>query len=184
MNIGKILLQAGEAVVSAVVPGGAQIISLVNSLLPPDQQLHPNATGNQAQAAVDTLPPDQKAAVLMKDMDVQIAESKDWSGVVASLAVADGPGSSTRPQIAEQMAHLVIGVTLMLALAMGWVCIQTGVLPSWEEITALLALPTVLLRAYFGLRTDEKKARYAAASGAEVLQGGTLSNLLKQFTGK
>jgi len=38
---------------------------------------------------------------------------------------------------------------------------------------AILATPTALLRAYFGMRTTEKKSRYAAATGQPV-HGGLL----------
>jgi hypothetical protein len=46
----------------------------------------------------------------------------------------------------------------------------------------LLATPTALLRAYFGMRTNEKKARYAAAIGQPVPTGivAGLTGLLRK----
>ena len=47
---------------------------------------------------------------------------------------------------------------------------------SWELMLVLLGTPTALLRAYFGMRTKEKQARYAAATGQPIagVMGGVL----------
>ena len=53
---------------------------------------------------------------------------------------------------------------------------------SWELMLVLLGTPTALLRAYFGMRTNEKKARYSAATGQPIATGiaASLSGLLKK----
>jgi hypothetical protein len=52
---------------------------------------------------------------------------------------------------------------------------------SWELMLVLLGTPTALLRAYFGMRTKEKHARYAAATGQPIAQAvGGLANIFKR----
>lgn len=181
MNVGNILLRAGGAAVNAFLPGvGSEIVSLVNAFLPEDQKLPPDATGAQVQQAVSNLPPDKQAELLSKEMDVVLAEIGSWTQIQAALAAADGVGNSTRPKISERMANLVIAVTVIMAASAAWVCIKAGTLPSWELVTALLALPTVLLKAYFGLRTDEKMARYGTAIGQAPAATG-ISGWIQSF---
>lgn len=190
MNVLEIAKKIGSAVIRDAVPGGGLIVDAINEFLPDDKKLPPAATGYQASASIYSLPPDKMAEVMTKQIDVQlkeldaeIAETNEWTKVEASLAQADASGNSTRPKIAEQMSALVVGVTILVAFATAWTCIDKGTMPTWELVTALLALPTVLLRAYFGLRSDEKKARYSVATGGAVPEN-PMAGMLKGFTGK
>jgi hypothetical protein len=50
---------------------------------------------------------------------------------------------------------------------------------SWEFLAVATAVPAALLRSYFGLRTEDKKARAAAALGQAPAQAvGALAQLL------
>jgi hypothetical protein len=52
---------------------------------------------------------------------------------------------------------------------------------TWPLLLAILGTPTALLRAYFGLRTKEKQARYAAATGQPIADVvGGLARLFKK----
>ena len=61
MKLLDILGKVGGAVVKTMVPGGGLIIDVVNEFLPDDKKLPADATGSDMQAAVDKLPPDQRA---------------------------------------------------------------------------------------------------------------------------
>jgi len=55
---------------------------------------------------------------------------------------------------------------------------------SWPLLVAILGTPTALLRAYFAMRTKEKKARYDMTLGDSCAQpqasvGGFISGLFK-----
>lgn len=190
MNIKNVLLKAGEAVVSAVVPGGVAIVELVNSFLPDDKKLPASATGNQVDMAIKTLPPDQQASIMLKEMDVEMADIQSWTGIVSSLAGADGVGSSTRPTIAVMMACTVCAAIWIFVFAWSWAIYndKTSTLMqlsnSYLMLTALLATPTALLYAYFGMRKEEKLARYGAAMGQAPSGTSGLSGLIKSFTVK
>ena len=47
---------------------------------------------------------------------------------------------------------------------------------AWPMLIAILGTPTSLLGAYFGMRTKEKRARYAAAAGQPF---GAVAGVLK-----
>jgi len=171
MKLGSILTKIGSSIIRDVVPGGGLIIDAVNAFLPQDKKLPENATGRQATQAVNTLTPDQQAQILSKELDVEIAEITSWAQIQDSLARADQSGSSTRPRIALMMAEIV-GFVVVAFASMFIIAIfrdQTDMIEkltnAWPLILAVIATPTVLLRAYFGMRTKEKKARYQMAAG-------------------
>ena len=186
MDIGSILRKVGGAVIKSVVPGGGIMIDVVNSLLPDDKKLPVGATGSQAQQAIESLPPDQRMSILSKELDVEIEEIKGWSNVVDSLAKADASGATTRPKIALMMARAVafaIGIIVSLwgfAVYGKDVATLEAISEGWPFIVAILATPTALLRAYFGMRSKEKKARYGAATGQSIAGNG-FSGLLRSF---
>ena len=172
MKLKDILFQAGASVIKSVVPGGGVVLDLINNLLPNDKKLGQETTGEEAMAAIESLPPEQKASLMEKQLDVEIAEINNWSKIQASLASADIAGSSTRPEIALMMAK-VVSFTIILFVSILAVAIlqkQAGMIINmselWPLMLAILGLPIGLLRSYFGMRTKEKKSRYQAASGA------------------
>ncbi len=171
MKISDILLSAGAAVIKNAVPGGGLILDVISNFLPESKKLDKNVTGEQAMAAISTLPPDQQLSLLEKELDVEIAEINNWSQIQGSLASADMAGASTRPKIAIMMARIV-SFAVIVFVAIWSVAILNDqqemvnkLSDSWPLMLAILATPTALLRAYFGMRTKEKRTRYQAAIG-------------------
>lgn len=170
--------------VSTVIPGGPLILGAVNAMLPDDEKLSDSATGADIRNAVNQLAPEQRASLMEKQLDVEIAEIESWQGIQASLAQADAAGSSTRPYIAVLMAWCVILVISIFICIWGYAVVKNHVLTlealndAWPMMTVLIATPTALLRSYFGMRTKEKTARYSAASG-QPATGFNLMNLFK-----
>lgn len=173
------------AVASAFIPGGPEILAAVNAILPADKKLPESATGQNIVDAVHSLPPDQMASLMEKKLDVQITEINSWEKIQGHLATADAAGSSTRPTIALMMAWTVVGVILVfvtawaIAMSNSDATVLDAVEKSWPMMLAIIATPTTLLRAYFGLRTKEKQSRYSAASGQDVTTG--LTKLIAAF---
>lgn len=171
MDLKSILMKAGGAVLSSVIPGGGLIVDLINSFLPSDTQVPKNATGTQAISAIQQLPPDKQAEVFTKELDVEIEEIRGFVQVQQALSEADASGASTRPYIAKLMAYCVCFVTwvfsVMWILAISYDNTTTirALTDSWPLMLTVLGTPTALLRAYFGMRTKEKKSRYHIASG-------------------
>jgi len=166
---------------SSLIPGGPLILGAVNAMLPEDEKLTENATGQDIRNAVNKLSPDQRVSLMEKELDVEIAEIKSWEGIQASLAHADAAGASTRPFIAVMMAWVVVAV-VMLFMATWSYSVYTdnsfltdSLSDSWPLFGTVIGTPTYLLKSYFGMRTKEKTTRYNAAAGQPT---SALSNLI------
>ena len=183
MKLFDILKKAGSIALRTVIPISGPIIDTVNSFLPKDKQLPVDVTGDQINRVIDTLPPGQQAQLLSKEYDVEIVEINSWTQIQASLAEADKAGASTRPKVAVMMAEVVSFVIifftsiLMIAVANNQTDMVGRVTQLWPVILAFIGTPVALLRAYFALRTKEKKNRCSAAMGQPV-QPNMLANII------
>jgi hypothetical protein len=186
MDFGQILKTVGSGIIRQIFPAAGAVIDVVNGFLPKDKKLPNNATGEQVQSAIDTLGPEDKAALMSKELDVEMAEINGWSDVVGSLADADKTGNTTRPRIAIMMAWAVLLTVVVFLVGFIYAVVSSDdrilqtISESWEVMGIVLATPTALLRGYFGLRTKEKTARYATATGQPQVSGvaGVLGSLL------
>ncbi len=126
--------------------------------------------------------------LLIKELDVEIEEIRGFTQVQEALNKADESGKSTRPAIANIMAYLVAFVVITFssiwayAIGANKVEMIKALQESWPLMLTVLGTPTALLRAYFGMRTKEKKARYELAAGAKQDPGvlGTIAGLFKK----
>lgn len=185
MKLGDILKKVGSTIIRNVVPGGGLIVDVVNSFLPKEKKLSEDATGEQIDQAVKTLTSEQQSQIYMKEIDVELAEINSWTQVQGSLAEADKAGASTRPQIALMMAKIVAFVVLafssmwIVAIFRDQVEMIKRLADSWPLMLTIVATPTALLRAYFGMRSKEKKERYSAAVGQAVQPSNFLVDIIK-----
>ena len=183
MNWLTAIKKVGGAVLSTVIPGSAGIIKLVNDFLPVGRRLGEDATGHQVEEAIEALPPEHKAALLSKQLDVEITEIKEHTAVVQTLAEVDKAGASTRPRIAIIMAYVVAGTIGIFVLV--WAIAILGnkaetlkqLAAAWPMMLSILTPPVALLRGYFGMRTKEKQSRYSTAFGLP-LKGGFLTEMI------
>ena len=171
MKLGDILKKVGSTIIRNVVPGGSLIVDVVNGFLPKEKQLPKDATGDQIDQAVKGLTPEQQSQIYMKEIDVELAEISSWTQVQGSLAEADKAGASTRPKIALMMAYIVGFVVLtfssmwIVAIFRDQIEMIKKLADSWPLMLTIIATPTALLRAYFGMRSKDKRERYKAAVG-------------------
>jgi hypothetical protein len=181
----KSFLSGALDVVGAFVPGVAAAAKTVNALLPEDKKLDlKTATGKDVLNAYNGLDDNQRAAI-EKQFDVEIAEINGSVDKLQAMVSAETPTANMRPKIAYMMAWTVviavIGMMVIWAIA---VCLKNGemlkqIAESWELVLVLLGTPTALLRAYFGMRTKEKHARYAAATGQPI--AGAMGGIMQMF---
>ena len=187
MKLSDILIKAGGAVISEVVPGGGLIVNMINEFLPDEYKLTDRATGKDAHTAITKLAPQQQAELFAKELDVQITEINAWANVQAALAEADATGQSTRPKIALMMAWLVVMQVTVVSGSVGYAALteNTEVIKvlsdTWQMLLASMGIPTTILYQYFGKRTKEKIERYNLAMGQQT---PTLLNTLKAVIGK
>ncbi len=173
MNLLKILGKVGGSILADVVPGGNAILRVVNEFLPEESKLPEKCTGADIQGAISKMPPKSQAILLNKQFDVEKIEIQEHTKVITALGEVDKTGNSTRPAIAMMMAQIVafsvIILITMLAISIINNNIETikAIGDNWPLVTALLTIPSALLRAYFGMRTKEKQQKYHAISNSE-----------------
>lgn len=181
MKLLDILGKVGGAVVKAVVPGGGLIVDVVNEFLPDDKKLAADATGSDMQAAVDSLPPDQRAQLLGREFDVQIEQHHSLQ---AMLQAEQASTHTTRPRIALGAFHLVAFVSIVAislwayAIGAGDEEMVTAVTDGWPFVAAVVGPFVTLLWAYFGVLKQEQRNRLNAANGST---GGALSSIISQI---
>lgn len=183
LNIAKTV---GAGLFSAVVPGGAAIISAVNASLPDEYKLSDNATGNQIAEQVEKLSPELKAKVALKKFDVDITRIKQEHATAQAMLIADATNpQSTRPKIAYQSFVVVSVISLMFAFALVYaVLIRDHELlkvlgQSWGYSIALVAPFVAWLNRYFGILRDENRDKLNASNGGVAGKPGLIESLGK-----
>jgi hypothetical protein len=186
-TIANILKAAGGMVLRNVFPPlGGMAFEAINAVV--DEKLSEDTTGEQAEAAVSKLPPEQKASLLEKQLDVEMLKETEFTERMRILGDVDKTGMSTRPKIAQQMAYLVIGSTgsFVFALIVSILLNKTGMVKelkdAWPVVLAILGTPTTLLIHYFGKRTKEKEKRYELAGAPAAI--GWLGQIISAVKGK
>lgn len=86
MKLFDIIKKTGSSIIRDVVPGGGILIDAVNTLLPKDRRLPTNASGRDIENAVQDLPPEQRAALLERQFDVDEALIKARSETIVAEA--------------------------------------------------------------------------------------------------
>lgn len=185
MKLLEVLKSAGAAILNVFAPGaGTAAAELVNVFLPEDQKLDPDkATGNEVLERIMTLPPETVASLL--DSEIEMAriasderkhKSDNFTTNQLSIRELEKMGRSrSRDIIAVLMALTVMMVCggYMYALYM----VEKRI-PSGMELIGLLGIPSLLLKAHFGVETDN------SALVAGLAQGKDVENLIRPGIGK
>lgn len=179
MKVWKILKKVGSGILKTVVPGAAQIIDIVNELLPGDQRLPADATGEQVERAIETLPPEQRAQVLDRELEVKLEDIRQSNDTLRTMLEAESKSQhSTRPKIALRMSNVVafaiiaIVTAFAVAIVKGDAAMLKEVKQSGFFVLAVLAPIVGWLNAYFGILRKESAERIAAAGGQPPVASG------------
>jgi len=181
----KSVLEVLATVAGTINPAVAAAIEAVNNFLPPDKKLPIEATGADVSTVIKALPSDMQTHLLETELELEVADSNNWTAVEKSLADADSKGASERPKIARMMAWCVVAqvACVILAAIAATFGFNQGMLElktAWPLILVAMGTPIILLQAYFGLRTSEKNSRYAAATGQPLPpQKGLIGSIFK-----
>lgn len=171
MNIGNLIKTAGGIALDAFAPGSRQ---LINAFLPDDKKLPETATGKDAETALDSLPPEQKQAVLEKQIDLSIEQEKGWTARYQAMTQADG--QSTRPKIALMMAK-VLAFEIMAFTVWAFVYPEQMSNPAlWTVFATLTGVPAGLLGKYFGELRREQRNRQETMGAPQAV--GLLAGLM------
>ena len=194
--IDKIRHLSGSPIGSALkafIPGVAGVDAVLGALSgATGKKLVKDSPVQDVVAALDELPPEHAAAVMEKEIDLEIVESNNY----AQLAIAqEQNNSATRPQIAKDQSDFVIaiGKASFVFLAMTMIIDMIIVLNGEEQFAfdiAMKGLPWFVgvfvvkafgvIQQYFARRSDDKRTAMSghgveppAASGL-VMQFGSL----------
>ncbi len=172
MKLWDIVKTVGAGIISTAVPGGAAILGVINEFLPKDAKLPANATGQQAQDAIASIPAADRAKLMDKQFDVEITQIKESHSTVRAMLESDAIAPhTTRPYIAKQAFHViafsVIVTTAMWAYAVlvADVKMVTAIMNGWPFIVGVNGTLATLLLAYFGVLKQEHKQKLNAAGG-------------------
>jgi len=178
MKLEEFLNKAASAVFTEVVPMGGEILGTVNALLPKDQQLPVSATGAQIDAAIATLPADQRAAILTADIDLEKTKVRESADTTRTMLTFDAKNpQSTRPYIAKHSFHVLAFCALSAVATLGYgvfkneYWIVKSLADSWPFIATVIAPLVYVLKAYFGAIQTEQKQRFNAANGYSIESG-------------
>jgi hypothetical protein len=187
MNIGNILKKAGSSLLRNAFPPISSIaFDLINDALPTGKKLSETATGEDAEKAIKSLPPEQRLSLMEKKLDVEIAEIKEWTNVVDALAEVDKTGNSTRPEIARDQSNLIgFGVVATLGSISYAIVTQDSkmidsISSAWPLISAALGVPASIVISYFGKRAMDKSQKYQAVANVSP-PAGTISQIIGMF---
>ncbi len=184
MNTLLKILGPAATLATALNPALAPVVEIVNRLLPVDKQLPANASGPEVVAAYSEAPAEARHNI---EAELAVLEVQTAASNLAHMVSVESVGSNTRPRIAWLMggvfALAVVIMMLMWARAV-WVGDSAALAElagSWELMLTLLGTPGLVIRSYFGMRSADKKSRYAAVTGQPVHSGllGTVAGLLK-----
>jgi len=149
-------LKPFAGIAASFIPGGPAIVAAVNEFLPDADKLPDTATGGEVMERVAQMPPEQRAAVMEKEVDLAIAREEGWTE--RYKAMCDSDGQSTRPRIALLMAWMLAIPYVLIGLAMVYV-VATGeakLADLWPTLLAYLGVPLGILNKYFGeLRREQ-----------------------------
>lgn len=186
MNVWNIAKNVGLGILSDIVPGGREILGVVNSFLPGDKKLASTATGTEVNAAINSLPADQRASLMAKQFDVQITDIKESHSTVRTMLESDAKNPhSTRPKIALGSFH-VVAFSIVVIVSLWAIAVFnkddttiTVVTDGWPFILAVLAPLVTLLHAYFGVLKHEHKNKLDAAGGHASAPAGIMGLVAK-----
>ena len=184
MKLKDILGRIGRGVVRDVVPGGGLILDAVNAVLPGSKKLGPSASGNDIIEATAGLPADQRAAIMEKSFDVELAEQVSMQTM---LSAEQNSQHTTRPRIALGSFYTAAAIAAVFVLMWAYsVAIRDGdltaaIMAGWPFVVALISLFMAPVGYYFGVLKNEQRNRLNAAAGhsTQGLVGGILKNLTR-----
>jgi hypothetical protein len=183
MKLLDILKTVGGGLISTMVPGGPAIVTLLNGVLPSDQQLPETATGVDALAVLN---PEKHADLLNKEYEVDITQIKESNETLrAMLATESVSKQTTRPNIAMGSFY-VSAYAAIIAISIWAYAVITAenplkaVVDGWQFIGIVIAPFVTLMWAYMGIIKQEHKNRLDTASGNSTPSGITsiLSSIL------
>lgn len=168
------------SVAASLIPGGPLILGAVNALLPDDKKLPETATGQQIANAVESLTPEQRASLMEKRIDLQIAREEGATERYKAMAASDG--QETRARIVNRAMTTLMAISAVFVAATAWVYVEQGAEAAFSVEMAGVFITVsgtfaYVIRAYFGDLRSEAKSRHQVVD-AKPQPLGVLASLI------
>lgn len=172
MKLLDLVKTIGTSVVRNVVPGGGLVVDIVNEFLPKDKKLTSQATGSDISNAVDSLPIKQRAQLMEREFDVNLAEIKEGHSTIRAMLENEAKSThTTRPFVIKLFAYALVFVHVVAILFLGYAIIIENenmvsvTMGGWPYILVLTAPFTTAIASYFGILRKEQGKRLDATIG-------------------
>lgn len=185
MKILDILKTVGAGVLSSH-PAGAAALTLVNSFLPDEKKLPENVTGEEAENEINNLPPAQKQAILLANIDLEKTKEEGYTKRYEAMCKADG--QETRSAIVKQAMNFLCWITLLFMCAISWVYVTNGAEAAFSDnmvwfFFAITSTFAYVVRAYFGDLKSETQSRHTIMDAKPRSPGG-IAGFIQAVRGK
>ncbi|WP_257292820.1 hypothetical protein [Endozoicomonas sp. ONNA1] len=179
MDFMDIVLKAGKTAVASMGPGGAAAVTLANMFFGNDEQVDPKTvTGDELALKIKTLPPETRAQLMSKRIDLEITEANNWRAIQEVIHAGDDYGKKIRSWVILAMAAITVVVLGAYATGMLFIAWDKKELPSWESIGVVLTIPSLLLRSYFGTQFKTVREGINAGMGGRIDTQSPISKII------
>jgi len=174
MKLVNVLKEVGIGLLSAT-PLGAAAIPIINAFLPDDKQLTSNASGEDAQKAINGLPPEAKQQIYLANIDLQVEEEQGRTSRYEAMCAADG--QETRAKLVNKAMNCLIALSLIFVAAVAYVYTKQGANAAFSyEMAAVFITVSgtfaYVVRAYMGDLKTETQSRHGVESGKPLKASG------------
>ncbi len=149
------------------------MIGAINTILPADKKLSATATGQDIDFVIKGLPGDQRAAILNKEFDIELAQIKEGNATLRVMLEQDAKNPhSTRPKIALGAFRVVAFIAILVVSIWAYAVIGGDeklvktIVDGWPWILAVIGPFVGWLNNYFGTLKQEHRNRLDAANGS------------------
>jgi hypothetical protein len=186
-----------SAALSATGPVGMVVSTALNMFLDDDDKVTGATPITEAEAKFNKMSPEQQSQVAnsyydyLKNKDQYAFKTVDSNNnrdieILRIKEVADSGDGAVRPWAVRLSVLCVVGISLAYCVSMMTVALQGMtaeiVLPSWEELSAALAIPSWIIRSYFTDRSTDKDNKLNAMTGNPLSERvSALAGTIKAF---
>lgn len=178
MNVGE-LLKTAAGVLGTVHPGIAGAISLANIFLDDEDKLPLEATGKEVEDKVQSLPPDVRATILNKKVDLDIAREEGWTERYKAMCAAEG--QETRAKAVMRVTNVLCFEIVAFTVLLFWKPELAESPVVWTAFGTLTGVPASVLLSYFGNLRKEQAARQDTIRGSSTR--GAVENVIRAWKG-
>lgn len=188
---------ATTAAIASTGGVGAIVTTALNMFLDDDDKVNSQTPMSDVEAKYNKLTPEQQTAVgnayydylkSEKEFAFKTADSNNTRDVeiLRIKEVADSGDGAIRPWAVKWSVVWVGSVSLAYSFSMLFVAwngeVAATVLPSWEDLSAALAVPSWIIRSYFSDRSTDKENKLNAVVGNPITtKVGAIANTIKAF---